>query len=331
MNRIPYSLAAVVFALGCSSAGAHKPEGAGAVNLALETNGVVVNSMTYKITGDHFTRTSVVNVTNSKRISALIGGLPPGYFEVSLSATDVSDETMRCNGFGAFTIFLNETVSLTVNLYCRRGSNFGSVAINGAFVRCPESPSISAEPSEAPVGETISLEANAEDTDSLFLYHWDATSGILSDADSRHATLICVEPGAVSVNLTVSSAEGSCGDTATGTVYCSTEDDPNTPGDDRVDYVSCFTQSCSPGFGCCGESGGCAASPEECGSSLGFRSCDGPEDCPPGTLCANQRHYTSCGAANPVYGIACHKDSDCISTPESPNPCRPGGGCDFRD
>ncbi|MES1184581.1 MAG: PKD domain-containing protein [Myxococcales bacterium] len=339
MNRISCWLPAVVLLLGCGSAGDGEPEATGSLSLALETNGVTLNTVTYTITGADFSRTSVVDVTKSTRISALIGGLPEGHFEVALSATDANDPTINCSGSGAFDIVPRRTSRASVNLYCRQDATTGSVAINGSVVRCPTIDSLSAEPSETTVGDTIALSVEAEDPDSLYRYLWTISDGTLADADTPHPELTCTSPGTVRLTLVVQGGGGLCSDTAEATVYCTppdsdpqSQDDPSTPGDDRIGYLVCGAESCLPGSTCCAGDIGCAASPEACLAAgapdyLGYRTCDGPEDCAPTEACAVSRHWVSCGPAT-FYGVLCHKDSDCVSTPDNPNPCQPNGYCD---
>jgi hypothetical protein len=338
MNRISYWLPAVALLFGCGSASDGQAEDTGSLNVALETNGVTLETVTYTITGLDFSRSGVFNLFNSTRISALVGGLPVGHFEIALSATDASDSTMKCSGSGAFDIVAHETSTASVNLYCRKGSTTGSVAIDGSVVRCPTIDSLSAEPSETIVGGTVALAVQVEDPDSTFLYSWTASGGNLSGDLTRQPELTCTEPGPLSVELVVTGGGGLCTDTASATIYCTPDpqtepdDDPSTPGDDRAGYLVCGAQTCPPGSVCCAGDIGCAPSLEACVAAgapdyTGYRTCDGPEDCAPTEACAVSRHWVSCGSPS-FYGVLCHKDSDCVSTPESPNPCQPTGYCD---
>jgi len=339
MNRIAYWLPSMVLLFGCASASDGGAEDAGSLSLELEANGVMLDHVTYTITGENFSRTNVVDVTKSTRISALIGGLPVGHLEVSLTATDANDPAMTCSGWGAFDVRPRETTETSVNLYCRKDTSSGSVAINGTVVRCPTLDGVTAEPSETTVGETIDLSVQTVDPDSLFTYEWTATGGTLSGADTSEAQLTCTAPGRVKVTVIVNGDTGLCGEGLTATVYCTSteppdgdQDDPSTPGDDRAGYMVCNNQTCNPGFICCSGEAGCAESPSACVDAgapdyLGYATCDGPEDCGPGESCAGARHWVSCGPAS-FYGIRCHRDSDCVSTPEYPNPCQPGGYCD---
>jgi len=338
MNRIAYWLPVAAAMLACSSADRGVAEDSGSLQLALETNGVTLSSVTLTITGDDFSRTTELDLTKSTRISALIGGLPVGHFEITLSATDADDPAMKCSGEGAFDIVAGQTASSTVDLYCRREGTTGGVAVNGSVHHCPRIDSLSAEPSEAMLGEVISLSVTADDPDSSFFYEWSANKGSLSGADTPNLELTCTSAGPVDVQVLVVDADGVCMDTATAVVHCTRyippteeQDDPSTPGDDRAGYIACGYDTCTPGLLCCPGDIGCAANQGECiekGAPDGtdYASCDGPEDCPSDEVCAVSRHWVGCGPAT-FYGVICHQDSDCVSTPEVPNPCQPSGYC----
>ena len=332
MIHISRWLPALVMVLaGCSSAADAPDPNTGSVSLALESNGVTLDSITYTIKGRGFTRISVVNVEHSTTISALIGGLPVGSFTVTLKATDASDASTECTGSGKFEILARQTTSTSVNLYCRKSANTGSVAISGEVVRCPTIESVSAEPSETTVGSSIAVYATADDPQLHFGYAWTASSGSLAAADFWHPTLTCTVPGPVTLNLVVTLTDGACRDTASVTVHCTADsapplgDDPDTVGDDRAGFTSCGSNSCGPGTGCCTDIVACGADNQQCESPFAFQTCDGPEDCPiPGQKCAIHPHFIACDVPSAYYGIFCHKDSDCISTPEYPNPCTDG-------
>jgi hypothetical protein len=99
--------------------------------------------------------------------------------------------------------------------------------------------------------------------------------------------------------------------------YVDDVDDPNTPGDDRVGWVSCATAG--PCQGICSytnpphQAGGWI-----CGSSTTATyqyDCDGPEDCPQGQICCLAGDFSSCSTeCGPVlsgYFLLCHTNQDC--------------------
>lgn len=320
MNRIAYWLPVAAAMLGCSGADRGEAEDSGSLELALVTKGVTLNSVTLTITGDDYSRTTELKLTTSTRLSALVGGLPAGHFEVTLSATDANDPTMSCNGTGAFDIVAGQTTSSTVDLYCQRAVSTGGVAIEGAVHHCPRIQALSAEPSEAMIGEVISLSVTADDPDSNFSYEWSARRGTVSGERTPNLELTCTSAGPVDVEVLVADADGVCIDTASAVVYCTRyipptdeQDDPSTPGDDRAGYISCGYDTCTPGLICCPGDIGCAADVAECiakGAPDGtdYKTCDGPEDCPLDEACAVSRHWVDCGPAT-FYGVLCHEPS----------------------
>jgi cysteine-rich repeat protein len=114
---------------------------------------------------------------------------------------------------------------------------------------------------------------------------------------------------------------------------CQLDDNLSTPGDDRAGYLLCVlvapfdagTMTCGPGFGCCTDSVGCAASNQQCVSPFDFQSCDGPEDCPAGMQCWVAAHSIQCAVETPYFSVFCHSNADCIKG-DTTNPCI-GGSC----
>jgi len=107
------------------------------------------------------------------------------------------------------------------------------------------------------------------------------------------------------------------------------------PHAERVpDGVVCAGQVCPPGTVCCDYSSckktvidpGFLGGPVDAGSNpsvcndMPYLACDGPEDCPDGTVCCYQDFlqlpHTACEAAqgttcNFFEATVCHSDSDC--------------------
>lgn len=238
MNRVLCWLPAVVSMLACSAPSQRETEVEGSIELAIETNGVTINSVTYTITGDDYSRTSVLNVARSTRISALVGGLPVGSYQLSLSATDANDPSLRCTGGTAFDILARQTTTAGANLYCWRDATAGSVAINGYVHRCPTVDSFSAAPSEVLVGEVIYLSAVVENPDPRWVYEWSASIGTLTGANTLRAELTCTSAGPVELQFLAVNLDGVCADTASAQAYCTPSDapaevpdEPNPPND----------------------------------------------------------------------------------------------------
>lgn len=226
MNRVLCWLPAIISMLACSAPSPTETEVEGSIDLAIETNGVTINTVTYTITGGNYSRTSVLNVARSTHISALVGGLPAGSYQLSLSATDANDPSVRCSGGTTFDILARQTTTAGANLYCWRDATAGSVAINGYVHRCPTVDSFSAAPSEVLVGEVIHLSAVVENADPRWVYEWSATTGTLTGANTLQAELTCTSAGPVELQLLALNLEGMCADTASAQAYCSPSDAP---------------------------------------------------------------------------------------------------------
>jgi len=104
---------------------------------------------------------------------------------------------------------------------------------------------------------------------------------------------------------------------------CELDDIATTPGDDRAGYVECFGATCEPGSFCCGAPLGCVPDGGAC--QLRSQACDGPEDCPPPTVCFVGMVGRTCS----TQGLAtvCHTDRDC-TTALCPGPGTPCPVCD---
>ncbi len=334
------ALSVVAFA-GCGSGGggdANEAENLGSISLALQSEGVTLNSVTYTITGVGFTKVGIVDITNTTTIALLIGGLPVGSFDITLSAVDENDPSDTCSGSGSFDIAAHQTTSTLVNLYCKAPPKTGSVEISGTVKRCPTLAEVSAEPAQAFVGHTITLVAHTDypspnEYSSLYGYLWTVSSGKLSGYNNSTAILTCTKPGTVRVTVDVSANDGACDDSSAFTVECAptspiipTEDDPNTPGDDNAGLTSCGNGSCGPTSGCCANGIGCAGGMEVCPGY--YEACDGPEDCEsPGERCFVENYSAKC-ELNATYSVVrCHTSADCVQGASSPNPCSASGRC----
>lgn len=231
MNRVLCWLPIVASMLACSSPSQPDDEVGGSLELAIQTNGVTINSVTYTITGVGYSQTSVLNVAKSTRISTLVGGLPVGQFDITLNAVDANDPSIRCTGAGSFDISAYGVSAAGVDLYCWRDSTTGSVAITGYVHRCPAIVSFSAEPSEVIVGEVMHLSAVVENTSSSLAYEWSASPGSLVGADTLAAELTCTSPGQIELQFLVVDLDAMCAASASAVVYCTAPEVPNgSPG-----------------------------------------------------------------------------------------------------
>ncbi|MEI9935640.1 MAG: hypothetical protein WDO69_00315 [Pseudomonadota bacterium] len=212
-------------------------ESLGSIDFALQAApGVTLNTISYTIIGPaSFSKSGSFDVSQSTRIGALIGPLPAGLgYSITLSANSVEGSS-SCSGSALFDVVAHQTTQVAVAFLCHQASRTGSVLVNGALNICPTLDAVSANPAEAFVGTTIALSATAHDTDAgpaALSYHWSASSGSLSDANSTTPIFTCLVPGPA--QLSVSAFDGdplsSCADTRAITVQCTATNTGGTGG-----------------------------------------------------------------------------------------------------
>jgi PKD repeat protein len=221
------ALALALALASCSNSG--NRDALGSVGFELDLSpGLTLDSASYQITGPaSFSQSGTIDVRNSTRISAVIGGLPAGTgFNITISAT-LSDGVTTCSGSALFDVVAGATSQVSVHLLCHEPERTGSVSINGTINICPMIDALSAIPAEVTVGHALALSARAHDRDGVpspISYRWTATSGAVMPADGASPAFTCSAPGTVTVTLTVS--DGDCTDTATVTVTCSAGTEP---------------------------------------------------------------------------------------------------------
>lgn len=325
------SLFGLAMLAGCGAApGGENNETTGSIDLALNAAGVTLHVISYEITGAEYSTAGSLDVTNSTRISAVIGGIPAGDYRITLEAESEGTPQLTCSGSASFIVAARRTTSAHVDLLCRPLVTNGSVMVGGTVRICPAIAGLSAVPLETRVGGSMQLSGfTAYTTDAGGPpLSWHVSGGDLFYENSIEPTLVCTAPGPVTVTFTLDPGQP-CEVSESLVVTCSasstppSEDDPTTVGDDRAGYVACGSESCASGSGCCIDGPACGANNQECASPYAFKTCDGPEDCPAGTQCAIAPHAIYCGIPSPSYGVVCHTDADCDQNQYS-NPCTDG-------
>jgi hypothetical protein len=210
-------------------------ESVGKLSLALRlASGATIDSASYTITGPGgFTKAGTIDLTSATKLTATIGGLPAGSgYTVTLSATTTNGAT-TCGGSGTFSVVARKTASVTVPMTCREAARTGSVLVKGELNLCPTIDGISTNPSEVQVGSSLTVSADAHDTDaapSALTYAWTTSSGTLSSATARDPSFTCTAVGPATLTLSVSDGDpaATCADTLTAVVNCSVV--AKTPG-----------------------------------------------------------------------------------------------------
>src|SRR5262245_48170799 len=190
----------------------------GSVNLALTLpGGGIVNTVNYTISGNGMpapiTGTIDVSAPGTTQATALVSGLPPGSYAVTMTAL-VNDGSI-CQGSTPFTIVANQTALAVVILQCAAISPLGTVAIFGRLDQCPYITGISATSLEALVGGSITVSASATDLDgNAITYAWTSSVpavGVLAPSNAATAVFHCNAVGTTQLSIAVS--DGSCGTT----------------------------------------------------------------------------------------------------------------------
>lgn len=218
--------------VGCQDAddriGSAEGESAGAVGLALQAApGFILNTVSYTITGPGgFSKTGSIDVSNSTKLTALIGSLPAGKgFTITLTGNAVSG-VGSCSGSGSFDVVARQTAQVTIKLTCHEAARTGSVLINGQLNVCPVIDGVSASPAEVSVGGSITLGVAAHDSDGApkpLSYRWKANAEGLSNDSVANPTFTCKSAGTVKLAVQVSDGDSAagCADTSSLTIECS--------------------------------------------------------------------------------------------------------------
>jgi arylsulfatase B len=206
---------------GCSSEPVSDgAEQVGSLGFNLEVApGVTLNSVTYAITGNGFSKTGTIDTSGSPTVNGTIGGIPAGNgYTITLTAISVEDET-SFTGSAVFNVTARGTTSVTIHLRGTGTTGNGNVTVNGTFNVGPVLDELTVTPLTVFVGNTITLSGVGRDPDdgpSPVSYYWSATGGVIDDPIAPSATLTSATPGTFTVKLTVSDGEST--DTATTTV-----------------------------------------------------------------------------------------------------------------
>jgi len=198
---------------GCASEplGSDGVEQTGSLGLNLEVApGVTLNSVTYTITGNGFSKSGSIDVSGSSAISGTIGGIPAGNgYTLTLTATS-AEGGASFTGSAKFNVTAGKTTAVTIHLKGTATSGNGSVTVNGTLNVGPVIDELTVTPLEVNVGSKITLTGVAKDADqgpSPLSYYWSTTGGLIDSPIGPNATLTSTTPGTFTVKLTVSDGE----------------------------------------------------------------------------------------------------------------------------
>ena len=299
-------------AFACGSAGgtgsAEITSDPGSIELALTAGPLLLTRVSYAI--DHvngFHRAGAIDVTNSTRISATIGGIPAGTgYHLQLSAVAANDAYATCTGWAVADVVAGSTTSAKIVLSCKTTATTGSVQVHGSINLCPTIAELSIEPAQTTVGHSVSLSAAGNDVDqgpSALSYRWDATGGAIAEPQSASTTFTCTEVGTKILMLYVTDGDPACGVT-------------------QAQIIECVAEGSSDGTAGSGGSGGSGAESGTGGAGGpagggGTAGMSGPTEDDPSTPGDDRAGYVACNDTANVHGLVCEPGLFCCSSTES--------------
>jgi len=208
------SLAASAELFGCSSEplSSADAEQVGSLGLNLQAApGVTLNSVTYTVAGNGFSKAGTIDTSGSNTISGTIGGIPAGKgYTITLSATS-AEGSATFTGSASFDVTAGKTTAVTVHLKGTASTGNGSVSVNGTLNVGPVIDELTVTPLTLNVGSKVTLTGVAKDVDngpSPLSYYWSTTGGgRIDNPIGPNATLTSATPGTFTVKLTVSDGE----------------------------------------------------------------------------------------------------------------------------
>src|SRR6478609_3170584 len=184
---------------------------AGSLGLNLQVgSGVTVNTVTYSITGNGFSKTGTIDTSGSPTINGTIGGIPAGKaYTITLTATS-AEGNATFTGSATFDVTAGKTTSVTIHLKGTATSGNGSVLVNGTLNVGPVVDELTVTPLQVYVGSTVSLTGVAKDADagpSPLTYYWSTTGGVIDNPLQPNAKLTSNKPGTFTVKFAASDGD----------------------------------------------------------------------------------------------------------------------------
>lgn len=218
MTRSPFLLTALIALTACQSMlteGDAPPREAqsGRVSFALTlADGIEIAEVRYRITRDGgFESTGAISLLdNDDAFKALVTLPSASAYSLDLDADTVAGAT--CTGHARFDIWPDQKTAVNVLMRCPGMAELGTADLSGVFNVCPFIDSVLVQPDHAEVGEMFGLLAEGHDQDATgtLKYLWTATGGSLADDSAATTSLLCTEPGVISVRLTLSDGDLGC-------------------------------------------------------------------------------------------------------------------------
>lgn len=186
----------------------------GALGLQCDSGGIEVGEVDYTIArGAQVIHSGTFAIgTEGPRFSTTIGPLPSGTdYSITMHARALrldSGESSDCLGEGNFSVAPRQTTAVAIQLSCggvrERGLNANS---------CPLIDSVRAQPSEARVGSSMVLSAEAHDNDrgrAPLTFSWTSHDGLVTQSNQQSARFTCMVPGRPAITVQVSDGDDTC-------------------------------------------------------------------------------------------------------------------------
>ena len=126
----------------------------GQIGLQLQVgDGLVLSTVSYAIVGPAgFSRTGIIDVSNSSTISARISGIPFGVgYQITVRGK-TTDGSSTCLGTATFAVDSPSTTTVLLHVTCSLQPGTGGILLTGSLNACPRIDGIDATPSEVAVG-----------------------------------------------------------------------------------------------------------------------------------------------------------------------------------
>jgi hypothetical protein len=310
------AMAAASFA-GCSSEHSrpnsstvsNAKEGTGDLGLQLQVGDLTVNTVHYVLSENADAGTNVytgdINVADASTLTAVIGGVVAGSYNLSLTAT-ATDTTSTCTGgVNPVVVSANQTAVASVTLRCTKVRNKGSVLIDGTTNECPD---ITGVVGDAPNQCAITLHVTATDDGKpnppgALSYTWSGFPGLTG----ANPTLNCDAAGVKNLTVTVSDSDTVCDETFGVSVVCPTG-------------CPLVAPTCTDGIQNQGESDvDCGGA--NCPACVSGKHCNVGTDCATGLQCNGTTHLCEtppmCANNVPPVGPCGGTDPRCPACPDT--------------
>lgn len=331
----------------------------GSIGLALKlANGANLKEVSFTVSGPALATpvTGVIPVESDlATVSAFIGQLPPGDYQISLSGA-ADDNKTTCLGSATFTILAAQTTGVTVPLICSSPEARGDAVVNSTINQCPVLTSVVVAPLVNQDGFPTNVKATASDSDvgDVVTFSWSSGLGSFAANTQAVTTYRCPAANTTDV-ITVTVSDGkNCTATESIQVTCKTAsvcgNNIKEAGEDCDGTATPAGQACTTGaspVGCrlivCGDTrvdGPAVGGTEQCdkgGAASGTATCTASCQTRP-ALCGDN-FLTSPEVCDPTVAPSNPTNCDVVTcTTKAPPPPVCGDGvkngteeCDFAD